>query len=195
VDHHVDTTGPTKIVAVNPKNVQFSGDNLITKDSTLPLGKTLAPTEILDLDEPASVGITVERNGARISCEAYYPKPLPPSDDHLPKPPPSIAEDISNGKAFVVSFGALPNGRIGNIAQYRDLKGVYTDGTKEWRTYGINADGAYVDVSMPANDGLPREHRLSMWGAAFTFDDLGSVFYSGSWQPGPKVGTLTVLKN
>jgi hypothetical protein len=204
VTHHSDDEGSTYIESVIPSdNVQFWGDNLIKKGRVLPRGDTRAPTKILHRARPASISINVKRNGGRLACEAYYPPsvPSPPPPPPLPRPAPSIAEEIGAGKRFIVSFGLLPGGHVGTIRQLADLTGTYTEGKRMWQVEGINATGAYVIASycprdcpfFSADPARPRDFRLELWGAPFTFDNQGNVFYSGSYQSGPRVGALTVI--
>jgi hypothetical protein len=130
------------------------------------------------------------------ATEVMVLEPLPEKVKETPILGPKIVERINGGAIFTLTtVSILPGGHIGTIYPLRALTGTFTSGTKAWRVTGPNgSDGHLVTAEYcstcsgrTASDITPDEHKLDIWGAVFSFDDLGNVFLGSD-----KVGVLTV---
>jgi hypothetical protein len=102
---------------------------------------------------------------------------------------PAWKDLIKSGSSFGVLFDALekPHGTI----RPRGLYVVtFRPGERSWRASGpMHPDGYQVDIGYPAGNLCnPDDNVLCIWGAAFEFDDQGSVLVSTT-----RVGRLQQL--
>ena len=115
----------------------------------------------------------------------------------------TIAAQIAGRSTFRVVFDRLP-AAIGTLSPQAILTGNYNpiDGTwTVWSpahparpnhryVYGPNGDN--VSVGKIATWERPESGQLNLWGASFTFDESGRVFYS-SYQTKP-IGEISIAK-
>jgi hypothetical protein len=140
------------------------------------------------------VGELIERSATMVHY--LYPLLIVALGQQLPSPLPqtrasSLGTAIANGAPFVVQLA--PGQNNGTLIGGETYIGSYDRGSGTFTVSGrgLREDGAVISLTATYGGADPLSGQVSLWGAGYTFDAQGNLYYGNLTNP---VGTIRLRR-